>query len=191
MAASLLILAGCNKINHGNASPFDAVGMHPESIEQLHKYQVNDAEVQQILAAGSAGMTEQDCVELVRIARSRDRVFAEGDIVAGLLGAGVKESTIMELVRLDELNGYGGEAEAMHLANLSDEVILDVARRRVKGEKVLSGARLAELRDAGFSNSQLVAELDRGITDQQAQQVIAHHDYAAGGHSFVHQPRRR
>lgn len=191
LAAALLALAGCNKVNHADTSPLDTAGMHPESIEQLRKYQVNEAEVQQILTAGNAGMSEQDCVELVRVARSHDRVFAEGDVVAGMLGAGVKESTVMELVHMDLLGQFGGEAEAMRLASLSDDVILDVARRRAKGEAVLSGSRLAELRDAGFSNSQLVAELDHGITDKQAQEAIAHHEYAVGGHSFVRQARRR
>ena len=172
-------------------TPLDAAGMHPEEIEQLHKYQVNDAEVQQIAIAARAGMSEQDCVELVRVARSRDRAFAEGDVIAGMLGAGVKESAILELVRLDQLTGIGGEAEAMHLAGLSDAVILEVARRRAKGEAVLSGSRLAELRDAGYSNAQLVAEIDRGISDKQAQEALAHHNYAVGGHSFVRQRGRR
>lgn len=171
-------------------SPLDDAGMHPETIEQLNKYQVNDAEVQQILTAGRAGMSEQDCVELVRLARSRDRSFADGDAIAGMIDAGVKQDTIMELVRLDELTAFGGEAEAMHLAGLSDAVILDVARRKAKGEAVLSGSRLAELRDAGFSNTQLVAALDQGFNDKQAVEVLARHDHAVGGHSFVRQRGR-
>jgi hypothetical protein len=79
----------------------------------------------------------------------------------------------------------------MRLAGLSDEVILDVARRRSKGQAVVTGARLAELRDAGFSNAQLVAAVDRGMTDKEADQAIAKHDYAVGGHSFVRQQGRR
>ena len=188
--AIVFVMAGCNK-SRTHTNQLDTAGMHPESIEALRKYQVNDAEVQQVVIAGNAGMSEKDCVELVRIARSRDRVFAEGEVVAGLLGAGTKEGTVMELVRLDELTRFGGEAEAMRLAGLSDEVILDVARHRSKGEAVLSAVRLAELRDAGFSNAQLLAALDRGISDQQAEQAIAHHDYVVGGHSFVRQTGRR
>lgn len=191
VAASLLLLAGCNKIKQTNMSPLDAAGMHPESFEQLRKYQVSDGEVQQILMAGRAGMSEQGCVQLVSIARSRHRVFAEGDAIAYLFGAGMKESTVMEIVRLDQLSSFGGEAAAMRLAGLSDDVILDAARRHAKGQAVLGGARLAELRDAGFSNAQLVAVLDRGMTDQQADEAIARHNYAVGGHSFVRQHGRR
>lgn len=190
LAASLFICAGCNKADRARMTPLDAVGMHPESIEQLKKYEVNDAEIQQILTVGRAGMSEQDCVELVRLARSRNRAFAEGDAIAGMIEAGVKQESILELARLDELTAFGGEAEAMHLAGLSDAVILDVARRKAKGEAVLSGSRLAELRDAGFSNTQLVAALDQGLTDKWAVQALNHHDYAVGGHSFVRQRGR-
>jgi len=190
LAAFLFVCVGCNNANRARMAPLDAVGMHPESIEQLKTYQVNDAEIQQILTVGRAGMSEQDSVELVRLARSRDRAFAEGDAIAGMIDAGVKQETILELFRLDELTAFGGEAEAMHLAGLSDAVILDVARRKAKGEAVLSGSRLAELRDAGFSNAQLVAALDQGLSDKWALQALNHHDYAVGGHSFVRQRGR-
>jgi hypothetical protein len=190
LAACLCVCAGCNHASRARMTPLDDAGMHPDTIEQLKKYQVNDAEVQQILTVGRAGVSEQECVELVRLARSRDRSFAEGDVIAGMIEAGVKQETILELVRLDELTAFGGEAEAMHLAGLSDAVILDVARRKAKGEVVLTGSRLAELRDAGFSNAQLVAALDQGYSDKQAQEALTHHNYAVGGHSFVRQRGR-
>lgn len=190
LATSLFFSAGCNNTNRARMTSLDTAGMHPETIEQLNKYQVNDAEVQQILTVGRAGMSEQECIELVRLARSRDRSFAEGDAIAGMIEAGVKQDTILELVRLNELTAFGGEAEAMHLAGLSDAVILDVARRKTRGEVVLSGSRLAELRDAGFSNAQLVAALDQGLNDKQALEALTHHNYSVGGHSFVRQRGR-
>ena len=190
-AGLFFALAGCGNVRQTNMSQLDAAGMHPESIEQLHQYQVNADEVRQILTMGRAGMSEQGCVELVGIARSRHRVFAEGDAMANLLGAGMKESTAIQLVRLDQVTPFAGEAAAMKLAGLSEDVILDVARRRAKGETVLAGARLAELKDAGYSNAQLVAMLDRGMSDKQAADAVARHDYAVGGHAFVRQQGRR
>jgi hypothetical protein len=191
LAGALFLLAGCGKVRQANMSPLDAVGMHPDSLEQLQRYQVSTDEVQQILIVGRAGMSEQGCVELVGIARSRHRAFAEGDAIAGLLGTGMKENSIIQLVQLDQLSPFAGEAAAMRLAGLSEDLILDVARRRAKGQAVLAGARLAELKDAGYSNAQLVAMLDRGMTDKQADEAIARHDYAVGGHSFVRQRGRR
>ena len=191
LAASLLLLAGCNKVRQTNMSSLDAAGMHSDSIDQLHKFQVNDDEVRQILTGGRAGMSEQGCVKLVEIARSRHRAFTEGDAVAELLGAGMNEDSVIEIVRLDQLALFAGEAAAMRLAGLSDGVVLSVARQRAKGENLIAGARLAELRDAGYSNLQLVDMVNRGITDKEAAQVVARHDYAVGGHSFVRQHGRR
>lgn len=191
VAASLLLLAACNRVHQTNMTPLDGAGMHPDSIEQLQKYQIVDSEIQQVLTAGRAGMSEKGCVELVGLARARHAVFAEGDAVAGLLSAGMKESSAIELVRLNQLTPFAGEAEAMRLAGISDEVVLDVARHRAKGDTVLAGARLAELRDAGYSNAQLVAAVDHGISDKQADEIIARHNYEVGGHSFVHQYGRR
>lgn len=190
LAGSLFLLAGCGKVQRTNMSQLDAAGMHPESLEQLQKYRVNPDEVQQILIVGRAGMSEQGCVGLVGIARSRHRAFMEGDAIAGLLGAGMKENSIIQIVELDQLSPFAGEAAAMRLAGLSEDVILDVARRRAKGQAVLAGARLAELKDAGYSNAQLVAMVDKGMTDKQAEEAIARHDYAVGGHTFVRQHGR-
>lgn len=191
LAASVLLLSSCSKMRQANMTPLDTAGMHSESLEQLHKYQVSDDEVQQILVAGRAGMSERGCVRLVGLARAHHRVFHEGDAIANLLGAGMKEDSVLQLVQLDQLTPFAGEAAAMRLAGLSDDVILDVARRRAKGQVVLAGARLAELRDAGFSNAQLVAALDRGVTDKEADEIIARHNYAVGGHSFVRQHGHR
>ena len=190
-AACLLLLAGCSRVHQTNMTQLDAAGMHPESLDQLQKYHVNEDEVRQILIAGRGGMSEQGCVELVGIARSRQRVFAEGDAIANLLGAGMKENAVMQLVRLDQLTLFAGEAAAMRLAGLSDDVVLEVARQRSKGATVIAGSRLAELRDAGLSNAQLVAAVDRGLTDKQADEIISRHDYAVGGHRFVRQQGRR
>src|SRR5690349_13914872 len=128
--ASLFLLASCTKLRQTNMTPLDSAGMHPDSIEQLQKYQVNDFEIQQVLIAGRAGMSEKGCVELISMARARHAVFAEGDAVAGLLGAGMKESSVIELIRLSQLMPFAGEAEAMRLTGISDDVVLDVARHR-------------------------------------------------------------
>ena len=138
-----------------------------------------------------SGFTDQTCIELVRIARGRNQPFADGQTIAGLAGAGVQESSVLALARLNQLGLWSGEAQAMKLAGLSDEVILDVARRRAAGLPVLSSAKISALRNVGFSDAQLLPEIDQGMTDAQADEVIARRTNAAGGHSFVHQTGRR
>jgi hypothetical protein len=54
-----------------------------------------------------------------------------------------------------------------------------------QGQGVLAGAGLAEWRDAGFSNTQLIAAVDRGVTDEEAGEIISRRNHALGGHAFV------
>src|SRR5260370_37274262 len=84
-AASLLLLAGCNKVRPTNMISLDSAGMHPDRIEQLQKYQINDGEIQQVLIAGRAGMRGNGCVELIRVGRSLHWRFSQGRAVCGVL----------------------------------------------------------------------------------------------------------
>jgi hypothetical protein len=183
-------LGGCNKLRQTDMSGLDAAGMQFEAVEQLRTLQVKDTEVQQLVLAHGAGTSDQTCVELVRIAHGRHQLFASGEAVAGLIDAGLQESSLIELARLDQLGLWAGEAQAMRLAGVSDQVIIEVARRRAAGQSTLSGSRIAALRNFGLPDRQLVAEIQRGTTDAQADQMIARRN-ALVGHSFVRQRGRR
>ena len=84
----------------------------------------------------------------------------------------------MTLAHLNELGPFAGEAQAMKLAGLSDEVILALARRRSAGEPVLSSAKAAGLRNAALTNAQILDDVNRGMTDAQADAIIAQHERA-------------
>ena len=191
LLAASLTLGGCKKIHRTDMTALDTAGMGFTNVEQLRQIQVTDAEVQQLAIVRQSGFTDQTCIELVRIARGRNQPFADGLTIAGLAGAGFQESSVLTLARLNQLGLWAGEAEAMKLAGLSEEVILDVARRRAAGLPVLSSAKVAALRNVGFSDAQLMPEIDQGITDTQADEIIARRNNAAGGHSFIHQTGRR
>ena len=68
----------------------------------------------------------------------------------------------------------------MHLARLSDPVIVAVAARRAAGQPVLSGGRLASLQELGYSDSQLIGEINGGTTDADADAIIAKDRNLAG-----------
>ena len=55
---------------------------------------------------------------------------------------------------------------------------------------MLSSAKIGALKNSGLSEAQILADVNSGMTDAQADKVIAERDYAAGGHRFVHEPRR-
>jgi hypothetical protein len=186
-----LALGGCRHIRSTDMSPLDKAGMYFNSVEQLRQLGVNDAEVQQLVAARQGGVSDRACIELVRIAHGRHQPFSTASVVVGLIQAGLQENTVIELARLNQLALWAGEAQAMKLAGLSDSVILAVARRRAAHQPVLSGSKVAELQNAGLSETQLLAEVDRGISDSQADAIITQRTNAAGGHYFVRQTRRR
>jgi hypothetical protein len=165
--------------------------MYFTNVEQLRQLGLSDGEVAQLVSARQAGVSDENCIELVRIAHMRHQLFTDGQAIAGLLDAGVAEGSVLELARLNELGLWSGEALAIRLSGLSDQVILAIARRRAAAQPVLSGPKVAELKNAGLSEAQILADVNSGISDEQADKIIAARNYSAGGHSFVRQRRRR
>ena len=128
---------------------------------------------------------------LIKLARSRQKPFADGEAIADLLSAGSSEQTVLELARLNQLGLWAGQAQVLRLAGLSDKVILAVAARRAQGLPVLSGEKLGELKNAGTSEAAIVDFVQKGISEEQASQYIAQRERAAGGHGFVYQGHAR
>ena len=188
----LVGLAGCKtKVQPTDLAPLDEAGMWFNSMDQLRGLHLTNPEVQQLVVVRQAGLTDQDCVDLVRLARSRGQMFSSGETVAALVSAGLAENSVLELAHLNQLDSWGGQAQILRLAGISDAVIMDAARRRAAGQTVLSGAKISDLQNAGLSQSELLAILDRGTSDAEADAFIARKKYLASGHSFVRQRGRR
>ena len=137
------------------------------------------------------GVSDEACIELIRISRGRHGQFTDGQAVASLVGAGMQEASVIELARLNQLGLRAGEAQAMRLARLSDQMIVAVARRRAAGQPSLSGPKLAALQNAGLTQKQLLAEINRGTTGAEADAIIIRRNSAAGGRGFVRPTGRR
>ena len=186
----LAVLSGCKSAPKVDPSPLEQAGMYFNNIAQLREFNLTQDEVAQLAQARQAGLTDEDCVALIEVARRHERPFLEGEAIAGLLRAGFQDSSVMALVRLDQLE-IAGEAQVMKLAGLSDEVILALAGRRSAGQPALSSAKAAALRNVQLTNAQILAAINRGTTDAQADAIIAQRTRGAKG--FVRQPgvRRR
>ena len=191
MLLLVLAVAGCNSTPQVDTSPLDQAGALFNGVEQLRQLEVTDDEVRQIVLARQAGISDQNCVDLVQLARRRGQPFSDGEAIAGLMRAGAQESTVMVLARLNQLGIRAGEAQAMKLAGLSDEIVLALARRRNAGQPVLSSSKAAALRNAGLTNPQILSAIARGTTDAQADAIIAQRNRAAGGNRFVRQQGTR
>ena len=164
-------LSGCQSFDYVSTRPLDEAGFGYSSIQDLRALDLNKAEVAELVKAKSGGVAEQTCIDLLREARSRKQRFTTGAEVSQLRSAGVGDSAILELVRLNQLGPWTGDSEAISLAGISDRVVVAVARRRSVGKVVLSGASLTRLKNAGVGEPALYELAMRGITDADATQI--------------------
>ena len=167
-----MCLSGCQRFEYVSTRPLDEAGFSYSGIQDLRALDLNNAEVAELVKAKSGGVAEQTCIDLLREARSRKQRFTTGAEVSQLRSAGVGDSAILELVRLNQLGPWTGDSEAIRLAGISDRVVVAVARRRAGGKAVLSGASLTRLKNAGVGEPALYELATRGITDADAK-VIA------------------
>ena len=182
---------GCKKLQPTDMTPLDQAGMRSEDVEQLRQAKLTEQEIREVALVRHSGLTDKACLELVSIAHGRKQPFTDGDKIAGLAGAGFREDSVLELARMSQFASFAGEAQVMRLAGLSDAIVLTVARRRAAGQPVLSGDKVAALQNSGLTHAEILTLVNRGATDSEADQIMERRNYAAGGHSFVHQVGRR
>ena len=187
LLASIVLIYSCKPAQKADTEQADQMAMWLDSVPQLKTLNVSNAEVGELNKAHEAGLTDPSSIILIKLARDRKQPFTDGEPVADLLNAGSSEETVLELARLNQLGAWAGEARAMRLAGLSDKIILAVAHRRSHGLAVLSGAKLAELKNTGVSDAVMLDMVQKGDSDATATKFIAQRERAAGGHKFVYQ----
>jgi hypothetical protein len=174
-----LVAGGCKHVQPLDTKPLDAAGMDYNAIKQLQSLHVTAPEVDSLSTARGAGFSDAACIEAFQISHSRGEVFNSGEAIAGLVRAGMREKTILELDKLNQLGLGAGELEAMHLAGLSDAIVLEVARHRAEGKPEFSGASLASMKNAGLRESTILELARRGIPDSQAAAILASRRHGA------------
>ena len=189
LLAFLLLPSACKRAEQTDTAPLDQAGMWFNSVSELRTLNVSNAEIGELAKARQAGLSDLSCINLIKLARTRQKPFADGQSIADLLSAGSSEQTVLELAHLNQLGLWAGQAQALRFAGLSDQVILAVARRRSQNLPMLSGERLGELKNAGVSDAEIQDMVQKGVTEEQASYYIAQRQRAAGGHGFVYQGR--
>src|SRR3984957_15670384 len=121
---SLFALVACDAFRLLDTDALDHAGMSYDAIKELKALHISQAEINEIAKVRRAGLSDSECVTLLRTSHLRNQPFTEGDAIAGLYQSGVAESTVMALVNLDQVGMGSGELQAIHLAGLPDEVIL-------------------------------------------------------------------
>jgi hypothetical protein len=163
----------CKRLEYVSTQPLDDVGFTYSVIQDLRRLDINNAEVSELVKAKNGGISEQACVDLVKVERDRKQRFSSGADLAQLRSAGVGDPALVELLRLNQLGSWIGEAEAIRLAGISDRVVLAVAHRRAEGKPALSGGSLTKMKNAGLSEPTIYELTVRGLTDTEAEDLAA------------------
>jgi hypothetical protein len=175
-AALILVLcahlAACDDFRLLDTKSLDRAGMSYDAIKDLKSLHISQPEVLQIAKVRTAGLSDADCVALLRTSHLQDQPFTSGDAVAGLYQSGVSESTVMALVNLDQVGLGSGELQAMHLAGLPDSLILGIARDRANGKSTLSGEALGTMRNLRIDNATLLQLVQRGTPESDGVLII-------------------
>jgi hypothetical protein len=187
LLACLSLSSACKQGPKVDARPADPSGDWVNNVPELRALNVSNAEIDELTKAHDAGLSVPACETLIKLARSRQKPFTDGDGIADLLSAGASEQTVVELGRLNQLGLWAGEARVLRLGGLSDKVILALARRKSENLPVLSGAKLGQLQNSGASEATILDFVEKGYTDKQVTDYIAQRERAAGGHGFVYQ----
>jgi hypothetical protein len=83
------------------------------------------------------------------------------------------------------------EAQGIRLSGYSDNVVLAIAHRRAKRLPTVSATSLVELKNTGVTEPHALDLISRGLTDEQAGQMIASHQQAQKPTGFVHGSGRK
>ena len=191
LLAFVLLFSACNRKQQADTQPLDQAALWFNDVPELKSLNVSNAEIGELSKVHNAGLTDPSCVALIKLARSRQIPFADGQSIADLLSAGSSEQTVLELGRLNQLGIWAGQARALRLVGLSDKIILAVAQRRSQGLSVLSGEKLGELKNSGASEATILDMVQKGVTEREVSAYISQRERAAGGHGFVYQGHAR
>jgi hypothetical protein len=175
----LSFCAGCHRLKPLETTPLDNAGMNYDAIQQLKSLGITAPEVTEIAKARQGGLSDANCVQVVTIFHGRSQPFNAGDAIAGLANAGMSADMILELARLNQLGLGAGDLEAMHLAGISDQITLEVARHHAAGRPVLAGASLAGLKNAGVRSSTLLELVRHSVPDSRAAAILAYRRHGA------------
>ena len=177
---------GCKHVQPLDTKPLDISGMDYGAIKQFESLNVTAPEVVELSTARASGFSDASCLAAYQISHSRGEAFKSGETIAGLVRAGMSDETILELDKLNQLGLTAGEFEVMHLAGLSDAILLEVARHRADGKPEFSGASLSSMKNAGFREAIILELARRGIPDSQAAAIIAARRHGAKDAEILH-----
>jgi hypothetical protein len=170
--------SGCNQHPLTDYRPLDHAGMWSSGLEQLKALNTSDSEVAQLVKVKDARVSDDTCVALVSAAHEHQHPFISGDSAANLANAGYPEPQILEIAKSDQLDTISGDAVTLRLIGLSDGFVDLILRRRLSGRSTMSTPEIARLKNVGLSELQIIARINDGMSDAQADREIINREAA-------------
>lgn len=165
--ALLPLLGGCQSHLLTDYRPASEAGFYSGTIEDLKKLNTSDAEVVELIRLKKAGVSEETIVALVRIAHEHQHAFVNTDAVRNLAGANFSNERILQIAQTDRLDSIGGDAVMLHVVGLSDSSVQLLLDRRLKGTPTMSVNTIAELKNTGLNEKEIMYRVQNGMTDAQ------------------------
>lgn len=190
-ALLLCFTAGCKRHAFTDFRPLDQAGMWYGSVEQLQGLNTTDAEVAQIVRLKQGGVSDDMCVELVSAAHSQQHSFSSADSAINLSRAGFSDKEILGFARVDNLDSMSGDAVTLRLVGLSSNVVLAILNRQQEGLPTMTGPVIGRLMNTGLAERDILARINQGMTDAQAEKEIAARKRARNQTGFVRNSGRR
>ena len=174
IAVLALATSGCKRVLPVDTMPLDNVGMNFDSIQHLKALKISAAEIPEIAKAKQAGMPDSDCVQLLKVFRSRGVPFNAGDAVAGLTSGWNQRGYDFRACE-DKSTWESASANFRRCGSRDFRMTLFSWWRHdhADGKPVLSGASLAGLKNTGLRESTLLDLAQRGVPDSQADAIIS------------------
>jgi hypothetical protein len=188
-----VLCMGCESHLLTDYRPLDKAGMWSTGIEDLKKLKVSDAEVVQLTVLKNAGVSDDMCVALVAAAHAHGHPFASADAAKSLNGAGFTDQQILAMARNDQIDTLSADAVMLRLIGLSDTMLQKLLQRRMQGLPTLSSAEIGRLKNTHLSEQQIMARIENGMTDAQADAEASAREkaFAHNGTGFVRVHGRR
>lgn len=169
---AFLLIAGCEKLHQTDYTALDQSGMWSSSLEQLKALKVSDPEVGQLTKLKQAGASDDLCLALIKAAHDHHHEFSSADSVIELSRAGYPDTQILELAKSEQIDVLSGEAVTLKLIGLSNPTIQQVLARRMQRLPTLTSAQIGRLKNTAMSEPQIVAFMNRGLSDQMVEAFI-------------------
>ena len=180
--------AGCHSHPLTDYRQLDKAGMWSSGLEDLKKLNVSDSEVNQLVALKNSGVSDEVCVQLVSAAHAHQHPFTSAAAAKSLNSAGFTDDQILAIAKSDQLDSLSGDAVMLRLIGLSDATVQLLLQRRMKGLPTMSSAEIGRLKNTELSEKEIVARIENGMTDAQADAEAAAREkaFAHSGTGFVH-----